>query len=295
MRPLAALEDGVSVAVRTPLLVAVFFALGLLGAASALVQQYEPLLALPYLGLTYLLLPFVIGGAIALVDAALDGRPSLDAFVGGGRDGYVSIFAGALVLGVLTGIVYFVVAVLMVVAIAVLAGAVLASGGSDLGTATIAVVVAVTALGFLVMLLPWFFLQFFPAAVVLEDRGMDDAFTRSVELVKNNALSVVGFVLLAGLFGLLAQIPTAYMVYVAAQSPEGLQTSRTMFELMSRTQLAIYLGATVLVGTVLGPISISYYVAYFRKLVESDPDSDQGADDPATEPREDPGPTPPAD
>jgi len=117
---------------------------------------------------------------------------------------------------------------------------------ADVTSAAIAVLVVGGLLALLVVLLPWFFLQFFPAAVVVDDLGLVDSFKRSGGIVKNNFLSVLGFDVLAFLISLVAQIPTVYMAALSADDPTSLENAgQTALSALSTTEIAIYLAMAV--------------------------------------------------
>lgn len=257
------LSNGVGVLKRNPVILALMFAYSLLAAATSGVQVINELLVYPAMLLLYILLPFFIGGLVGMVHDGLRGTSTIGRFVAAGKSNYLSLLAGGIVLGFLTFAIYFVVAIIgFILAILVLGFGSMA----DATSASIAVLVVGGIVGFLVIMLPWFFLQFFPAAVVVDELGLVDSFKRSGGIIKNNFLSVVGFDALAVLVSLVAQIPTGYLFYTAWQRRNGFGRTQTVFDLLSTTELALYLGMTVVIGTVVGSIMYPYYVAYYDQV-----------------------------
>ena len=260
----SSLSTGLGALKRNPIIVALVFAYSLLGAGAGSVQIVDPLLVYPAILVLYLFIPFFLGGVIGMVHDGLAGRTSISRFLEAGKSNYLSLFGGGLVLGVITFVLYFVVGIIGFILAIFILGA-----GSMAGVTSASVVVlAIGALiGLLVVLLPWFILQFFPAAVVVDDQGLIDSFKRSGGIVKSNFLSVLGFDALAFLIGLLAQIPTVYLLYSVSQQPGGFAaTQQTVYDSLSTTQLGIYLTLAVVLGMVVGAISQSFYVAYYDQL-----------------------------
>jgi len=268
MKPVAALSRSIDTLQRNPVIVGILFAFSLLSTVASTVQMIHPLLIYLAMGVIYLGLPFLIGGLVAMVADGLTGRSSVDQFVSGGRSNYVGLFIGGLALGAVMLILYFVVGIAFVVFAAFVFG-IGAAGG--LGTTTLLVVAVFALVAFLVVLLPWFLTQFFPAAMVISGDGVADAFRRSLRLVRSEFLSIVGFDALAFLVGLVAQIPTMYVFYTVFQSGAFMAQAQTgaavtVFDLMSTTQLALFFGSSLVAGTVVGSIMYTYYVAFYDEL-----------------------------
>ncbi|QCD66697.1 hypothetical protein GBQ70_13990 [Halomicrobium sp. ZPS1] len=267
VKPTGALSTGIDTLRRQPQIVAILFAFSLLSTGLSAVQFVNPLLAYPATGVVYLLLPFLVGGLVAYVAASMTDSPSFEQFLAAGRDHYVGLLLGGLLLGVVTLVVYVLVAIVFFVAVVLVFGAALNTG---LGAATLSVVVLLSLVGFLVVLVPWFFSQFFPAAMVLDGDGVADSFRRSVSLVRSNAVSVVGFDLIAFVIGLLVQTPTAFLFYSSFDSMALDARSRTgmvsVFDYMSTTEVGLFLGSSLVISTVVGSIMYAYYVAYYREI-----------------------------
>ncbi|AHG00668.1 hypothetical protein HALLA_19625 [Halostagnicola larsenii XH-48] len=136
-----------------------------------------------------IVVPFALGGFIASAQAAIEGKEtSLGQFIAAGRSYYVRLLLGTvlfvLVVGVTAigfGFVSFILGIgsLALVLIHEMA-AVIAGVGSIL----------VWLLLILVVIL---FVQFYDAAIVVENESVIDSFRRSVHLVRSNLKSVTGF------------------------------------------------------------------------------------------------------
>lgn len=261
------LSVGTGTLKQNPLIIALVFAFSLMGAGLVGLQMINPLLVLVGYLVILLVMPFFLGGIIGTIHEEIRGRTSFGRFITEGKSNYLSLLAGTLVLGVVMTVLYFVLAIVGVI----LSVFVLGFGSMAGATSASFVVLALVGLvGWLILMLPWFFLQFFPAAVVVDDLALIDSFKRSGGLVRNHFLSVVGFDVLAFLISLVAQIPTVYLFYqyyTAAEASSDFATSgKTMFDLLSTTELGIYLTMLVVLGTVVVSVSYAYYVAYYDQL-----------------------------
>lgn len=258
------LSNGIDALWRNPVIAALVFAYSLLGAGASAIQMVDPLLVFPAIGILYLFIPFFIGGLVSTIHDGLGGKTSVDQFVAGGTSNYLPLFGGGLVLGIITFALYFAVAIVGAIVVVFVLGF---GSMADVTSAAVAVLAVGGLIGLLIVLLPWFFLQFFPAAVVIDDLGLVDSFKRSGGLVKRNFLSVVGFDVLAFLIGLVAQISTVYLFLTAGDgSANPGTTGQTVFDALSTTELGIYLTMTVVLGTIVGAITQAYYVAYYDQL-----------------------------
>ncbi|QGA82707.1 hypothetical protein [Halomicrobium sp. LC1Hm] len=267
MKPAGALATGIDTLRRQPQIVAILFAFSLLSTGLSAAQFVNPLLAYPATGVIYLLLPFLVGGLVAYVAASMTETPSFGQFLAAGRDHYVGLLLGGLLLGVVTLVLYVLVAIVFFVAVVLVFGFALNAG---LGTATLLVVALLSLVGFLVVLVPWFLSQFFPAAMVLDGDGVADSFRRSLSLVRSNVLSVLGFDLLAFVIGLFAQLPTAFLFYTSFDSMAMDAGSNTgmvsIFDYMSTTEAGLFLGSSLVISTAVGSVMYTYYVAYYREI-----------------------------
>lgn len=217
---------------------------------------------------TVLVLPFVLGGFLAMATTALrDGDPSLRSFVRAGQTNYLRLVGGLVLFVFGLGVVLTVVTTLgfaPVVLVAVAGGADFVAMGAGLGAAVaIAASVAALAAGLL-------FLQFFAPAIVVEDRGVVDGLRRSVALVRRKLASAVGFTLLWAI------------VVDAVPTPRPLLASGGA-EMLQRVGLpGEALPVAVAVVGVVSVVGLTYcytvYVAYFLRLTGSVPTRHRGTE-----------------
>lgn len=275
MKPVAALSRSIDTLQRNPIIVAILFGFALVSTGISAVQMINPLLVYLAMGAIYLALPFLIGGLVAMVADGLTGKSSLDTFLSGGKSNYVGLLIGGLALGVVMMILYFVV----LIALAIFAAFVLGIGmAGGLSTASLLIVAVFGLVGFVVVMLPWFLSQFFPAAMVISGDGVTDSFRRSVGLVRSEFLSIVGFDVLTFLISFVTQIPTIYLFYTVFQSRDfqSQPVGTTIFDLMSTTQLALFFGSSLVAGTIVGSLVYTYYVAYYDELCSFTADAGGG-------------------
>lgn len=259
----SSLSDGIGALQRNPLIVALVFAYSLLGAGMSAAQVVDQLLLFLAVLVFYLFVPFFIGGIIGMVHGGLRGGTSVRRFVADGKSNYLPLLGGGLLLGVIMFVLYVIVAIVGFIAAIFVLGA-----GSMAGvTSASLVILAIGGLvGLLIVMLPWFFLQFFPAALVVDDVGLVDSFKRSGGLARDNFTSVLGFDGLAFLINLVAQVPTVYLFYTMYNTPGGFQQTQTIFDMFSPTELGIYLTMSVVLGTIVVSVLLAYYVAYYDQL-----------------------------
>jgi hypothetical protein len=193
MAVIAAFRDGWTALRENPVLLVAGFAFAVVshvGDAGDLVGP--PVLASAAGLVGFLLTPFVVGGLLGMGLEALEAPPtSLRRFVAAGRSYYVPF---------LVGIVVFVVAIFVAISatfpltaigflgFAWLEGSV--TQGGELSFWIAAAFVAVTVLAVLAVV---FFLQFFGAAIVVEDEDGVGSLRRSAGVVRANLGSVLAF------------------------------------------------------------------------------------------------------
>lgn len=190
MVTVSAFEDGFAALRTNPFLLVA----GLLVGAGSQLQYVGHLVDSPALsaGVSVAWLvgfPFALGGFIGTARAALEGADaSLARFLAAGRTNYVRLLVGTvlfalLVLGTAVGLGFL--------------GFVLAAGVVALAAVS-EVAALVAAVGSVVVWLLCvlgvvLFVQFYDAAIVVDDAGVTDSFRTSAALVRSNLASVVGF------------------------------------------------------------------------------------------------------
>ncbi|MFC5278700.1 hypothetical protein ACFPM1_08025 [Halorubrum rubrum] len=190
MVTVSAFEDGFTALRANPVLFVTGLVVGIGSQLQYADQLIESSLLSAVVSLAWLIaFPFVLGGFIGTARAAIDGGdPSLAHFFGTARTHYVRLLLGTvvfvlLVFGTAVGfaLVGFVLGVASAALVAVHETAALAMGAVSLLVWLAGVLGVVT------------FVQFYEAAIVIEHRSVVESFQRSVELVRSNLGSVVGF------------------------------------------------------------------------------------------------------
>jgi hypothetical protein len=149
--------------------------------------------------LTFFLTPFVVAGVVGLAREALDGDASFGAFTATGKGRYVDLLLATLVefgIQLAFGIAFLVLALVAIVA---------SGGGGPVAIVGAALGVAL-ALAYLVVL---FLVQFYPIVVVVDDAGPVDAVTGSVDFVRSNVVSTLGYSVVTVVLGGLAALPVS--------------------------------------------------------------------------------------
>jgi hypothetical protein len=110
------------------------------------------------------------------------------------------------------------------------------------------------------------FVQFYDAAIVIEEQGVTDSFRRSIVLVRANLTSVVGFSLVWTLLVNLFLIPE-YLVQLTV-------TDATPAEVLP-IDLRIPIAVLLPVGIGLSAVGFAYvytvYTAYYLRLISNAP------------------------
>lgn len=227
-------------------------------------QSTDPLastaVSLAISGVFVFVYPFFQGGLIGMAnDAVTDERTTLGRFLAHGREHYVSLLGAYLVV---TAIALAFGALIGVVVFFGLLGFV-ATEGSALATVGIALVMLAV---FLLYLAVFTAVHFYGHAIVLEDSRAIESLKRSVDVVRNNLRSVLGYLVVlvaggvvlgavyVGLFAWLAPTPAAGQV---AATPD-LGTA------------AIALGGSTLLMTVFGAVYLIFSVVFYRSIVGLD-------------------------
>lgn len=214
MAAIRSLQRAVGVLADNPVL----FVGGLVYAAVVAPQSVLSLLGIPVVpGLlqivTFFITPFVVAGIIGMAAEELRGSATLDTFTDVGKDRYLPLLLGNLVeFGITVAIGVFAFVVLLVVVLVVGIGAMgAASGGSGAFGALGAVGLLVGGLGVLFVVLVaavvFFFIQFYPIAIVADGTDAVEGFRGSVRVVRANLVSTLGFSAINLVVGLLTSLP----------------------------------------------------------------------------------------
>lgn len=287
MPAIESLQTALGALRRSPVL----FLAGFLAAAVLVPQQATQLLGVPLLPtalqiLTFFVTPFLLAGLLGMADEARAGVTSLSTLSAVGRDRYVSVLLGSLV-DLAIAIAFGVVAAIavLVVGVAVLGTGVVA-GGPDRSGVSLAglfagvVVLALIALAYLAVT---FLIQFFAVAIVVEERGPIEGFTRSYRVVRENLLSTLGYSVVNVVVALVTSAPVTGFVLVRTlasvpQVPEGgAPAGGVPAVLFSPVEVAAIVTLSLLVSTLLVTFQRTYAVAFFRRHAREEPNSGVGA------------------
>jgi len=293
MAALQSLRPAVGGIVRNPILVVVAAVFAVAQLPNLLVPPSMPVLSLAVsiglFGVFVLGLPFAQGGFLGMADEAVAGRTRLETFLSVGKEHYVSLLLGYLVLLALNfafGFLAFFGAMAVV-----LGGAYTAAGSAGAGNAmatgtsagaggaatgagglgadpTILAAAALVGLGLLlVYFLVTFFIQFYAHAVVLDGTDLVAGFRRSAGLVRRNLLSVFGYtvILFVGgtVFGGVAALSSAVAaVALGGGMADGSPAAELLPALspaVAVVGLVVYLVVVGIVGAFYGTYSVAFY------------------------------------
>ena len=265
----SAFKDGFAALQANPILLAA----GVLVGAGSQLQYVDQFIKSPLLSagasLAWLVVfPFVLGGFIGTARAAIDGTDtSVFKFVAIARTHYVRL---------LLATVMFVVIVLGTAIGLGLVGFILGIGVMTLGAvhemAAFAAGVASTLVWLVSILAVIMFVQFYDAAIVVENQSLTDSFRRSIGLVRSNLRSVLGFSLVWALL-LNAFLVPEYLVQLTVTDAG----SADVLPVDPGIPMAVLLP----VGIVLSAIGFAYlytvYTAYYLRLISNSPLSTDAA------------------
>lgn len=242
----------------------------LTGVIALIPSEVAGLLSLPLSGLTYLFTPFLLGGMFAMADEGLDGTTRLGTFVRGGRDYYVTLFGAMLLFGVLVSVVMFaVVLAVAIVAVFVVGMSTPATGGAFTPmNGNLAIFAFLGLVGVLATLLPVFFLQLYPSAIVVSDLGIVAAFKRSAGLVRRNVASTFGFLLVSAVVGLFAGV-TTFLATMFGGIGGSLAMGGTTSQNLGVGALVAGGVLAVVVSVVASAFGSVYQVAFYDDLLDS--------------------------
>jgi hypothetical protein len=259
----SAFKDGSAALRANPILVVA----GLLVGAGRQLQYVDHFIESPLLSagasLAWLVIfPFVLGGFIGTARAAIEGMDtSVSQFVTIARTHYVRLLLATVV---------FVVTVLGTAIGLGVVGFVLGIGSMALGAihemAAFATGVGSLLVWLVAILVVIMFVQFYDAAIVVEDQNVTGSFRRSIALVRSNLKSVVGFSLVWVLLLNAFFIPE-YLVQLTV-------TDAGPAEVLP-VDLGVPITVLLPIGIVLSAVGFAYfytvYTAYYLRLIADSP------------------------
>lgn len=226
--------------------------------------------------LTFFVTPFLVAGIYGMAAESLVSETSLRRLVEVGRDRYVPLLIGNL-LEFVVYVAFWLVAGLLLVAVVFVVGvgATATSGAAaGSGLAPGAVGVAGLAGGILALSIPLlgtlvvrFFVQFFPAAIVVDEASAVEGFKGSVGVVRSNLASALGYSAINAAAGLLVWLPAG--AYVGVRFVEGANGAGAaaggMGTLLSPPEIAGLALSALVLKTLIGTFTITYATAFYTR------------------------------
>lgn len=277
MKAIPGLVSAGSALWRNPLILAVIVPLILL-------RVFQPttsslFISLGVWSILLLVTVFFNGGIYGMAHQALDGRASLENFLQEARGNYVRLLLGTLLRGgisIVTTIIGVIV-IMAVVALVVFGLAGLARGSTPLqvaGPGGIAVFFVllwfVLLLGSLVVTMPvLFFIQFFDAAIVVDDTRTFEGFRRSAGLVRRNLLSTLGYSIFRGMSWILSLLVSLSSTYIASPGQNG-GTQPWLAGLVDGGMFYVLSSLQIVLLLVIGVFWRTYKISYYNEMIAAE-------------------------
>ncbi|AXR78923.1 DUF7847 domain-containing protein [Natrarchaeobaculum sulfurireducens] len=211
-------------------------------------------------GISIFVYPFFWGGLLGIAnDAATDDRPTVSRFVSHGTSCYLSMLgAYLLVLAIVLalGLVVFFTAVIGVLGM-------IAADGGLVALAFVAVIALVMAALYLAIFVAF---QFYGHAIVLEGARAIDSLGRSLEVVRDNLRSVVGYVLVTALGGVLLGGVYAGVFHWLSEPPAPGEPPATL----ELGPTLVVLGSSTVVAAAFGAVFLVFSVLFYRSVTDLD-------------------------
>ena len=244
-----------------------------------------PIVASLFNLVTVVVVPFLIGGIYGMAAEGLDGRTSFETFFSAGRENYVSLLVAAIFFALVVFVVVFVAVLVLTVLTVISVGVSGLEGGVEPGALLVPAVVGLLFL--LLYLATVVFLQFYEAAIVVDDADVLDSLKESYRFVRGNLLSTIGFTVVRWIPGVLTSLLTAYFVVasigVDLQNVESLEpeTFQNIYAKLSATEIGIVVATTLLTAGIVGAFTRTYLIAFY---VDNREEAEPGQDE---DPRDD--------
>ena len=285
MGAISAAKHAGSALARNPILFLVATAFAIVQLPQILLQWSGLPLVASLLNLaTVVVVPFLIGGIYGMAEEGLDGTTSLTTFVRAGRENFVSL----LVAAIFFALAVFVVAFVAIIVVGFVTLLTVGISGIEGGVSPTALVVPalVGFAFFLLYLATVVFLQFYEAAIVVDDADVLDSLKRSYRFVRGNLLSAIGFTVVRWVPGLLTSLLTAYLVFTSLDiDPDNLDsvepgTVQNVYAQLSGTDIGIIVATTLLTAGIVGAFTRTYLIAFYVDHREATGTVEQSTDEP---------------
>lgn len=220
--------------------------------------------------------PFIAGGLLGMGREAFDGETDFDRFLEAGKAFYLRLL-GARILSILALVVYAVAVTIALIVLVLVVGiggeAVTAEAGAEamdaLGLIGMLGFLAFFLCAILLYYVVGLFVQFHPAAIVMEEQGLIDSIGRSVEIVRENLLTALGYSAIVWLLAILiGGIPTAYISVTGTLSELALMTDAETGLGITAVNLLVFFGMFVAIHTFLQPFLRLYHLAVFDGMAD---------------------------
>mgnify|MGYP000120865638 FL=1 len=285
MGAISAAKHAGSALARNPILFLVATAFAIVQLPQILLQWSGLPLVASLLNLaTVVVVPFLIGGIYGMAEEGLDGTTSLTTFVRAGRENFVSL----LVAAIFFALAVFVVAFVAIIVVGFVTLLTVGISGIEGGVSPTALVVPalVGFAFFLLYLATVVFLQFYEAAIVVDDADVLDSLKRSYRFVRGNLLSAIGFTVVRWVPGLLTSLLTASLVFPSLDiDPDNLDsvepgTVQNVYAQLSATDIGIIVATTLLTAGIVGAFTRTYLIAFYVDHREATGTVEQSTDEP---------------
>ncbi|MFD1645329.1 DUF7847 domain-containing protein [Haloarchaeobius litoreus] len=232
---------------------------------------------------TVVVVPFLIGGIYGMAEEGLDGTTSFGTFWRAGRENYVSLLVAAIFFALVVFVVAFVGILVLLFVTALTVGLTGLQGGVSPVALILPGLVGLAL--FVLYLATVVFLQFYEAAIVVDDADVLDSLKESYRFVRGNLLSTIGFTVVRWTPSVLTSLLTAYFVVssigVDLQNTEALEpeTFQNIYAKLSATELGIVVAMTILTAGIVGAFTRTYLIAFYVDHREAAATAEQSDDE----------------
>lgn len=281
MAVITALRDAVTLLRKHPILFVPMAVFAVLQVPQLFTNTLDPLISIAgsllFTAVFAFVTPVFHAGTIGMADDVASGRrTSLSRFWTHVKEHYVSVLGAYLVvLGVSFGFGFL----LSFGGIFAFAAVI----GTDAGLGVTVVVGAVIALVALLYMIGLFAVHFYAHAIVIEDQGVASGLTRSVEVVRHNIVSVLGYGVLSTVIGgVVGAIYGGLMMLVFPMSG----TPGEPAPMPDLVPAVLGSAGVVVTMTVFTTFFLAFSVTFYRALIDTDETApDTGAAEPSVDTR----------